>query len=119
MLTSVQGLPGIEHPKVDLEARTLAAGIDPERLSLQAVVSAIRGEEKTYDARLIITLAEKPSATDLDAFRAVAVERGVRAVSEPDKKLRLQLTFHMDAATRLDSLLSAAKDKGLVLKSQL
>ncbi|HET6644112.1 MAG TPA: hypothetical protein VFG65_01290 [Fimbriimonadales bacterium] len=117
-MTSVQDLSGIEEPKVDLDAKTLAAGIDPEKLSLQAIVSAIRGEENTYDARLIIALAEKPSAADLDAFREAAIEQGVRAVSEPDKKFRLLLTFHMDATTRLDSLLSAAKAKGLVLRSQ-
>ncbi|MBA3726803.1 MAG: hypothetical protein H0W86_10210 [Armatimonadetes bacterium] len=87
--------------------------MQPDKLSIQQILRAVKQAGGQYDARLVISARARPPAEALDKFRARAAKLGARAVSEPDADHRLLVTFDRKKETRLDDILKAAFECGV------
>jgi copper chaperone CopZ len=103
--SALEKVEGIENFKLALKPPTARLIFDDSRLTIQALMKAVKSAGNKYDARLMLRVEgdQQRIASEL------AKVPGLRSAGQPNSEGVRLVTFHADRATSYSQILDAVK----------
>jgi copper chaperone CopZ len=106
---SIANVPGMHNVRISPAEKSLRANVDGAKFVLQDLLKPLYGADGKYAGRLGLLAEPKPTPGAVAELRqAFGTLAGFRAMTEPDSRGRILLTFHMNGRTTLAQVLETA-----------
>lgn len=118
MRSAIAKVPTAKDFKTNLSTRRVSFRVDPDRVSPQEIIRAVRSCGKEYDAKMLFQLdnPKTPAATVKKLRDALLQVRGVNYVSEPDSKGLITVGFDDKQTTKMADLIKGVQSSGVKTK---
>ena len=115
MQSGIATIKPVSDLNVNIGTNLARLKFDSKKVSLQELISKVKGAGPNFDATLLLHANGKKEATS-NAIKAILKVKGVAKVSQPDKDDNISITFDKKGKTMLASITAAAKKAGVALK---
>jgi hypothetical protein len=116
--SAIAKVPTAKDPNTNLSTRRASLRVDPNRVSLQEIIRAVRSCGKEYDAKMLLQLdnPKTPAVAVKKLRNALLQVKGVNYVSEPDPAGLITVGFDEKQTTKMADLMKNVQSSGVKTK---